>query len=233
MSVMTSMENLLRHHYLPNTLRYESDSISTNVVSATMVNQTGPCQLAYSPAVSSQLHETLKQSTDWILSRDHERIGRTTHNASDVSTLAEQLDSTSTWAEDAARNQIVSGEMGESHFLMAYLVLPLNNLLRLMFSGTRWVVYWRFVGIGSGGKPDIELVCARSDGTCVKLAVCEIKTIDAFTFQNMSELLSDIQGGRLSMDGQNAFYEQGKATVPWEHRSTSCKIVQQVSHVLL
>ena len=230
---MTSMDNLLRHHYLPNKLRYESDSISTNVVSATMVNQTGPCQLAYSPAVSSQLHETLIRSTDWIFPRDDEHIGRTVHDASAVSTFAEHLDSTSTWAKDAARNQLVSGEMGESLFLMAYLILPLNNLLRLIFSGTRWVAYWRFVGIGSGGEPGIELVCTRPDGTCVKLAVCEIKTIDAFTNRNMHQLLSDIRDERLSMNGHNAFYEQGKATVPPTQQSKSCKIVQQVSHVLL
>ena len=127
------MDNLLRRHSLPNKLRYESRSKSTNVVSEAVVNQTGSCQLAYSPAVSSQLHETLIRSTDWIFPRDDEHIGRTVHDASAVSTFAEHLDSTSTWAKDAARDQLVSGEMGESHFLMAYLILPLNNLLRLIF----------------------------------------------------------------------------------------------------
>ena len=226
---MTSMEDLLSRHCLAERLRYETASTTTNVVSVSVVDKTGPCQLVHSPALSSRLHETLKKATDWIFPRgDDDHDGH--HDASDVANLAKHLQDTSVWAEDAALTQLVSGEMGESHFLMAYLVLPLNNLLRLMFSATGLIVYWRFVGIGPGGKPDIELIChRRQEGTTEKLAVCEIKTIDALTNRYMNQLLSDIRDGRLSMDGQHAFYEQGKATVPRAQRSKSCKIAQQVS----
>ena len=164
------MEDLLRRHCLPERLRYESASTSTNGVSVTVVNKTGPCQLAHSPALFPLLHETLNKTTEWIFPRNDEHMGQSHHDASDASSLARHLENTSVWAEDAAHTQLVSGEMGVSHLLMAYLVLPLNILLRLMFLGTGWIVYWRFVGTGPGGKPDIELICTRPDGTFVKLS---------------------------------------------------------------
>ncbi len=83
------------------------------------------------------------------------------------------------------------------HFLKAYLINPLNKVLRLIFPND--CLYWRFVGTGPGREPDIELILDPSNGLpkleIRRLAVAEIKTIEAFSEGHVSNLRTGVSFG--------------------------------------
>ena len=183
--------DILTLHRQPVNLTYDAGGSSTTVVSDSVVNQMPRAHLISSPQLLHVVHTTLSTHAAFLAPSAVPRPGRLGPSAEDTDGLKELLRTSSASAALAATHQVISGELGQSHFVMAYLIAPLNEHLRLSFGGTGLVVYWRFVGGGPGGHADIELVWDRTGPRqpdrhrplnhreLVKLAVIEIQTDSA------------------------------------------------------
>jgi len=134
---------LLSNHSLPEQIDYDSNSTGSTMVSASVVDKISTCLLQSSPQLSRGLQTA---------------VGITRASRVDTIESGERYANSTREAQEAALAEMISGELGESHYIMVHLIHPLNLHLRRMLLGTGLNVYWRFVNHGPAGKADIELV---------------------------------------------------------------------------
>lgn len=82
------------------------------------------------------------------------------------------------WADPLKR---ISGEVGVQSFIATFLAESVNKFLsETAFASAGCRLYWRIVGLGKSGRPDLELVLSWMDdrGQVIEkiLAVIEVKT---------------------------------------------------------
>ncbi len=222
--------SLLESHELPESLKYDKEtsgksSAKSTSVSSRAVEVTPECVLREDDHLLNRVHHTLERLSTFISSSHTFPPGSLLPDSSQLVEIDREFKTVTSRARREATREKMSAETGESHFLKAHLVNPLNLLLEVLFPHLR--VYWRFVGLGSGGKPDIELVI-ETEGALVKSAVCEIKTVDAVSQTTVRRIPVDAGENKLYMKG-NEVVTEDDAELERGKRSHQCKVVQQVS----
>jgi len=225
---------LLSNHSLPEQIDYDLNSTGSTMVSASVVDKISTCLLQSSPQLSRGLQNVLVLYASLLAPTHQPAVGITRASRVDTIESGERYAISTREAQEAALAEMISGELGESHYIMVHLIHPLNLHLRRILLGTGLNVYWRFVGHGPAGKPDIELVydpsTPRVRRCLIKLAVCEIKSELALPNRLVADIISGVTNRQLKMAG-NVVVERGQEHVPRELRAKRCKITEQVSRV--
>jgi len=149
---------LLSNHSLPEQIDYDLNSTGSTMVSASVVDKISTCLLQSSPQLSRGLQNVLVLYASLLAPTHQPAVGITRASRVDTIESGERYAISTREAQEAALAEMISGELGESHYIMVHLIHPLNLHLRRILLGTGLNVYWRFVGHGPAGKPDIELV---------------------------------------------------------------------------
>jgi len=219
---------------LPPRLEYDVPSSSTSTTSQTARRHIEPCQLSLSDHLLGDLHNLIKSHIEHV--GESPSPGLITPAFAQLGEISNRFRALSRDAASEASREYVSGEYGESHFLKAYLINPLNEVLRLIFPNDR--LYWRFVGTGPGGKPDIELILDPSNGLpkleIRRLAVAEIKTIEAFSERHVSSLRTGVSFGEFIMDDGNTIYNYRteRPNSSQNQRGHPSRVLTQVSDLM-
>ncbi len=208
------LSTLLNDHRLPNTLNYTNDATTgtSRMSDAACERISERVRMVASPTLHAQYLQPLLQQYTSLLSRTAKE------------SLSARFKRTTEDAQVEAEKQKLSGEMGLSHYVKSYLIDPLNALLREEpLAGLR--LYWRFLGTGTAGRPDIELVFEDNGGEHV-LAVYEIKTSKAVSNTDVGEMIAEIANGALSVNDSGRVCDENGTT-----ESVKCEVTTQVSDI--
>lgn len=186
---LNSLADFFCIHSFPSTLTFLP---ATTATTATMSSQTMSAVRSLLSASATITREERLLNHAHTLLVSHILPHLDTYNIRELSlNFYRRLATATSEAKDEAGTQYLSGEMGLSHFFKSYLIDPLNRLFRLP-PFEHLDIYWRFVGLGPGGKPDIELVVRGK-----VVAVIEIKAPYAITNEDIEGIEGDVSRRRM------------------------------------
>jgi len=130
------------------------------------------------------------------------------------------------WADPLKR---ISGEVGVQSFIATFLAESVNKFLsETAFASAGCRLYWRIVGLGKSGRPDLELVLSWMDdrGQVIEkiLAVIEVKTTYSMSPSHATNI-------RQATDAGIIIDQRGEVRVAQAQRLLDGpkRIIQQVS----
>lgn len=158
--------SLLESHELPESLKYDKEtsgksSAKSTSVSSRAVEVTPECVLREDDHLLNRVHHTLERLSTFISSSHTFPPGSLLPDSSQLVEIDREFKTVTSRARREATREKMSAETGESHFLKAHLVNPLNLLLEVLFPHLR--VYWRFVGWDPEGNPISNWLSRRKE----------------------------------------------------------------------
>lgn len=217
----TSLANLLNLLDLPRRLHFvNSGSQTPSDLSQNALNTIGgPVRITPDTSLLPSLHPLLYQyARDWPI--PDTALPRLQSLLYGLSELAQS------WADPLKR---ISGEVGVQSFIATFLAESVNKFLsETAFASAGCRLYWRIVGLGKSGRPDLELVLSWMDdrGQVIEkiLAVIEVKTTYSMSPSHATNI-------RQATDAGIIIDQRGEVRVAQAQRLLDGpkRIIQQVS----